>query len=258
MKEKKAFTLIELLVVISIIAMLMAILMPALKMVKLQGQELVCRSNLRQWGVFFSLYTQDNGGYFPEGHTQNKMWMDLLETYHHRDYDIFCCPTAKAPWTEGGKFPFAAWGITGGQERHNVFTAGDFGSYGMNGWLCNPPPDVEQYSGHNTDWNWRHANVQPASNIPMFMGCSWPNGRPEVKNTAPVYDGDASVSSNDPMKRFCMNRHRGFAQGIFLDQSLKKYGMKEPWYFKWHRKFDLTAEKPVWPEWIKRLEYKYQ
>ncbi len=62
-----AFTLIELLVVIAIISLLLAILLPALGKAKDQVRTIICRSNLKQWGVFFYLYTQDNDGRFMRG-----------------------------------------------------------------------------------------------------------------------------------------------------------------------------------------------
>ncbi|MHC4538050.1 MAG: type II secretion system protein, partial [Planctomycetota bacterium] len=67
MCNRKGFTLIELLVVIAIIAILMAILMPALQRVKQQAAGVGCKSNLHQWGLIFSMYTQDNNGYFYSG-----------------------------------------------------------------------------------------------------------------------------------------------------------------------------------------------
>ena len=48
-EKAKGFTLIELLVVISIIAVLMAILIPALTQVKEQARTIICKSNLRQY-----------------------------------------------------------------------------------------------------------------------------------------------------------------------------------------------------------------
>ena len=62
MRTKKGFTLIELLVVISIIALLLAILMPALGRVKKQAKVVVCSSNLHQYGVALGTYAADNYG----------------------------------------------------------------------------------------------------------------------------------------------------------------------------------------------------
>jgi prepilin-type N-terminal cleavage/methylation domain-containing protein/prepilin-type processing-associated H-X9-DG protein len=62
MKDKRAFTLVELLVVISIIAVLLAILMPALRKARDQAQNIACTSNMRQIGLSLMLYAQDNNG----------------------------------------------------------------------------------------------------------------------------------------------------------------------------------------------------
>ncbi len=62
---KRAFTLIELLVVIAIIAMLTAVLMPALARAKKQGRAVMCVSNLRQLMVAATVYTTNNDGFFP-------------------------------------------------------------------------------------------------------------------------------------------------------------------------------------------------
>ncbi|MHC4115854.1 MAG: type II secretion system protein, partial [Planctomycetota bacterium] len=50
-RQRKGFTLIELLVVIAIIALLMSILMPALRNVRNQAKDTMCRQKLQQWGV---------------------------------------------------------------------------------------------------------------------------------------------------------------------------------------------------------------
>ena len=59
------FTLIELLVVISIVALLMAILLPTLQQVRKQAHAAGCQANLRQWGLYYSMYTTENGGRMP-------------------------------------------------------------------------------------------------------------------------------------------------------------------------------------------------
>jgi prepilin-type N-terminal cleavage/methylation domain-containing protein/prepilin-type processing-associated H-X9-DG protein len=62
---RRAFTLIELLVVIAIIALLVSILLPALKAARDQGRETVCRSNIRQLAIGMNSYTMDWNGHLP-------------------------------------------------------------------------------------------------------------------------------------------------------------------------------------------------
>jgi prepilin-type N-terminal cleavage/methylation domain-containing protein len=59
------FTLIELLVVVAAIALLMAILVPALSRARKQAKAMVCQARLRQWGTVLALYAQDHEGRFP-------------------------------------------------------------------------------------------------------------------------------------------------------------------------------------------------
>ena len=101
MKRKRAFgfTLIELLVVISIIALLMAILMPSLRKARDQARGVVCKSNLNQWGKMFYLYTNDNS--FMDGTVKRVRLKALWDLKWHREYDL-SQPLPKWPeWMEG-------------------------------------------------------------------------------------------------------------------------------------------------------------
>ena len=65
MKQEKGFTLIELLVVIAIIALLMSVIMPSLQKAKISVEEVICRSNLRQYGMAGKMYLDDYDEMFP-------------------------------------------------------------------------------------------------------------------------------------------------------------------------------------------------
>lgn len=80
--QKNGFTLIELLVVISIIAMLMAILIPVLSSVRAQAQQVACAANLRNLGLALVSYIDDNEQWLPPAEPRDKLDASSPENWY--------------------------------------------------------------------------------------------------------------------------------------------------------------------------------
>lgn len=118
---RRCFTLIELLVVIAIIAILAAMLLPALSAAREKSKDMKCLSNQKSIGNFMQMYCDDFNGYFPEkatpaanGVRTHEFWTDLLyrhyvqigaksgdwfgfDTEHPAPRGVFACPSQSQP-----------------------------------------------------------------------------------------------------------------------------------------------------------------
>jgi prepilin-type N-terminal cleavage/methylation domain-containing protein len=250
-KRKKAFTLVELLVVIAIIALLLSILMPSLGKARQLARAVVCLSNTKQWGTIFAMYTMDYKDYFPPGIDLTSVpasgkgfWMYAARSYYSNPR-ICSCPTdTKQPVAAGadntfrgwGPFPPIGWAVDVGNIR---------GSYGINlhvDSLDEKNPMVGSMPVKGYIWgkvtgisSQFHLNTIPVIADSLFFEGWFGDHVPPNKR------GSIDCSGELPGTwRFCVDRHNGKTEVLFMDWSARPVYLKELWTLQWHRKFNTA------------------
>ena len=253
MQERKGFTLIELLVVIAIIALLMAILLPTLQRVKRQAKAVTCRANLKQWGLIFEMRLADEEGRFANG--EDPRWECPADPilYYGGDFgDHYLCPMAVKLGAGRQISSSQAW-ICPNHKRPS-------GSYGSNGWCVSMhyqrPQDIDELGWHNVNHKGTHR-------IPVLLDSRRPGGWPNEFSLPPTYKDvpELSIWPSRGMDPFCIDRHDGYTNCLFMDWSVRRVGLKELWTLKWHRKFNTAnswtraggVQPNDWPQWIERF-----
>jgi len=228
MKKIRGFTLIELLVVISIIALLMAILMPALGRARSQARGTVCLANLRSYGYGFVLYAEDNDGYNVPAYSDQGEWWDTTLLKYHGTEELKICPMATrmnpdAPW--GGP----RWYWHHGDEVPR--------GYGMNSWATSWTKQLED-SGWvpRREMLWEKLDTcRPANEIPLATGAAWGLGFPQesdqmTENKWVFWDGGW-------MSSCAIDRHFGYVNGVMADASVRKIRLPDLWTLRWYRRW---------------------
>lgn len=263
MQKSKGFTLIELLVVIAIIALLLAVVVPALRMAKRKCQTVICRSNLKQWDLVFYLYANDNEGSFPQGYEGNgvnpeEAWMLGATLPYYEDTTLRMCPSSKrvdrppAYPQHGGTFE--DWGpfpeTYSGQTWYDSYATG---SYGFNNW-CADVPDGAWWWGLPHENAIRKIGDKNAYKIPIvgdsvYLDTAPLHIDPPPTNEEHLRDEYNATWDTYSMKFYCIDRHSGGVNLAFADMHAQHIGIKQLWDLKWHATFD-TSVRPDWPSWL--------
>ena len=171
--------------------------------------------------------------------------MDAGRTYMGDVDALRCCPTATQPrTTETGavgpgkdKEPFAAWGTGTG----SFLKKGDYGSYGINGWLEDKPDSQAIAQGRPPENFWRKMiNITNSSNVPLLTDAQHLDGWPEPDH-APPAQRDTKWGGTSQFTRLVQDRHNERQNCGFVDGSVKTIGLKELWTLKWHRNYNVAG-----------------
>ncbi len=239
----RAFTLIELLVVISIIALLVAILMPALSHARQQANTSVCMSNVRQIGLGFIYYAMDNNDYaMPayEPETNTHWWghvlsdgidhkQGVLYTYLESglgEDSVYECPAQR----------FGSYRLQGKPSTMADEPKWISSTYGYNGYYLSPPANHWDNIQHRP-WQRTTTVIQPAEVIAFtdtMLDRDSTGQTPDVENNAlldPPFllspDGTNWIENLHPTTSF---RHNDKTNIFFVDGHCGSMGLKDGEY----------------------------
>jgi type II secretory pathway pseudopilin PulG len=265
MKQKT----LNLLVVIAIIAILAAMLLPALANAKRSAVDLNCINHSRQMLLSMTLDVDDSGGkmitYVDPVGIKNSLWIQSLQ----KDYSAFqivrCCP-ATTPPNPVSNWKAPADDTTGyGTADYPWLWNGNIqyvGNYGLNGW-CYGDGYVEAYNADIGEFYQKLSDVSHPAQAPYFSDSIWVDGWPQ-ETEAPATDlySGADNGSDIGMDRLTIARHNYKAAGAapkhvpagaplvscinvaFIDGHEVPVKLEQLWTLCWHNGWVTPSVRP--------------